>query len=261
MASEFSRTLSLLRQERGVSQRTAAGDLGISQALLSHYENGIREPGLAFVVKACEYYHVSADFILGRTLARDGSMLTHEEILDAAEMRKLDPYVDGWILYSHGYFRRPDHLAYVADALARGKTVWHYTCGESGRAPIYETYRLHPWFGARHGLTGNQFYIFQTMTGGYGPADFKTAASAGIAYRSFESTMPSLRYMSMRRGVEDLKYLDLLERVAGDRPEVKAFLAEAPVRVVETERHDRTAPDRMREKAAELILTYGKTQK
>ena len=44
MASEFSRTLSLLRQERGVSQRTAAKDLGISQALLSHYENGIREP-------------------------------------------------------------------------------------------------------------------------------------------------------------------------------------------------------------------------
>ena len=85
MASEFSRTLSLLRQERGVSQRTAAGDLGISQALLSHYENGIREPGLAFVVRACDYYHVSADFILGRTLSRDGSMLTTEEILSASE--------------------------------------------------------------------------------------------------------------------------------------------------------------------------------
>ena len=85
MATEFSRTLSLLRQERGVSQRTAAGDLGISQALLSHYENGIREPGLAFVVKACDYYHVSADFILGRTLSREGSMLTSEEILNAAD--------------------------------------------------------------------------------------------------------------------------------------------------------------------------------
>ena len=83
--SEFSRTLSLLRQERGVSQRTAAGDLGISQALLSHYENGIREPGLSFVVKACDYYHVSADFILGRTLSRDGSMLSSEEVLGAAE--------------------------------------------------------------------------------------------------------------------------------------------------------------------------------
>ena len=83
--SELSRTLSLLRQERGVSQRTAASDLGISQALLSHYENGIREPGLSFVVKACDYYHVSADFILGRTLSRDGSMLTSEEVLGAAE--------------------------------------------------------------------------------------------------------------------------------------------------------------------------------
>ena len=83
--SEFTRTLSLLRQERGVSQRTAAGDLGISQALLSHYENGIREPGLAFVVKACDYYHVSADFMLGRTLSRDGSMLSSEEVLGAAE--------------------------------------------------------------------------------------------------------------------------------------------------------------------------------
>ena len=83
--TEFSRTLSLLRQERGVSQRTAAKDLGISQALLSHYENGIREPGLGFVVKACDYYNVSADFILGRTLSREGSMLTSEEVLNAAE--------------------------------------------------------------------------------------------------------------------------------------------------------------------------------
>ena len=31
MKSEFSRTLSLLRQEKGVSQRTAAQALGISQ--------------------------------------------------------------------------------------------------------------------------------------------------------------------------------------------------------------------------------------
>ena len=61
MATDFSRTLSLLRQEKGVSQRKAAAELGISQALLSHYENGIREPGLAFVTRVCDYYHVSAD--------------------------------------------------------------------------------------------------------------------------------------------------------------------------------------------------------
>lgn len=85
MNAEFSRTLSLLRQERGVSQRTAAADLHISQALLSHYENGIREPGLAFVVRACEYYHVSADFLLGRTLSREGGVLTEQDILNMAD--------------------------------------------------------------------------------------------------------------------------------------------------------------------------------
>ena len=82
MNAEFSRTLSLLRQEKGVSQRTAATALGISQALLSHYENGIREPGLAFVVKACDYYGVSADYLLGRTLTRDGTTIAPEELYD-----------------------------------------------------------------------------------------------------------------------------------------------------------------------------------
>ena len=85
MNAEFSRTLSLLRQEKGVSQRTAATALGISQALLSHYENGIREPGLSFVVKACDYYGVSADFLLGRTLSRDGTTIAPEELYDISD--------------------------------------------------------------------------------------------------------------------------------------------------------------------------------
>ena len=73
MSSDFSRSLSLLRQEKGISQRTAAKDLGISQALLSHYENGVREPGLCFVCRACDYYGVSADYMLGRTDRREGA--------------------------------------------------------------------------------------------------------------------------------------------------------------------------------------------
>ena len=84
MATDFSRTLSLLRQETGVSQRKAAAALGVSQALLSHYENGIREPGLAFVSRVCDYYHVSADFLLGRSASRDGSMIDSEELYDGS---------------------------------------------------------------------------------------------------------------------------------------------------------------------------------
>lgn len=88
MNADFSRVLSLLRQEKGISQRKAAAALGVSQALLSHYENGIREPGLQFVAKVCDYYHVSADYLLGRTHSRDGAIIEAQELADASEARE-----------------------------------------------------------------------------------------------------------------------------------------------------------------------------
>ena len=73
MERTFPATLSALRREKNISQRQAAADLQISQALLSHYENGAREPGLGFVCKACDYYGVSADYLLCRTEIPDPS--------------------------------------------------------------------------------------------------------------------------------------------------------------------------------------------
>ena len=67
MERNFSETLASLRKSRGISQRQAAAELGISQALLSHYENGAREPGLSFVCRACDYYSVTADYLLCRS--------------------------------------------------------------------------------------------------------------------------------------------------------------------------------------------------
>ena len=52
MERNFAAVMSELRHARGLSQRKVAADLKISQALLSHYENGAREPGLAFVCRA-----------------------------------------------------------------------------------------------------------------------------------------------------------------------------------------------------------------
>ncbi|WP_458862674.1 helix-turn-helix domain-containing protein [Acidaminobacterium chupaoyuni] len=82
MVNDFPRTLSLLRQEKKISQKNAACELGISQALLSHYENGVREPGLSFVVRAADFYGVSCDYLLGRTMSRDGASITVEELGD-----------------------------------------------------------------------------------------------------------------------------------------------------------------------------------
>ncbi|MGN0622085.1 MAG: helix-turn-helix domain-containing protein [Porcipelethomonas sp.] len=67
MNSDFPRIITLQRKERKISQKQAAADLGISQALLSHYEKGIRECGLDFLIKIADYYNVSCDYLLGRT--------------------------------------------------------------------------------------------------------------------------------------------------------------------------------------------------
>ena len=80
MKSEFSRVITLLRKEKNISQKQAAAELGISQALLSHYENGIRECGLGFLVKCAVFYGVSCDYLLGRSADRDGTTLSVDEI-------------------------------------------------------------------------------------------------------------------------------------------------------------------------------------
>ncbi len=65
MNCEFPKIISELRKSRGISQKQAAIDLGVSQALLSHYEKGIRECGLDFLIKISNYYEVSCDELLG----------------------------------------------------------------------------------------------------------------------------------------------------------------------------------------------------
>ena len=93
MTRGFSETMSELRRKKGASQRTAAADLGISQALLSHDENGAREPGLDFVCRACEYYGVSADYLLGRTDEPGGETAPRLHAL-AEELRALAARVE-----------------------------------------------------------------------------------------------------------------------------------------------------------------------
>ena len=80
--SDFPRVLTHLRKEAGISQKKAAEALGVSQALLSHYEKGIRECGLLFLVRAADFYGVSVDYLLGRSLEKNGSSILLEEVPD-----------------------------------------------------------------------------------------------------------------------------------------------------------------------------------
>lgn len=90
MNSDFPRIITLLRKERNISQKNAASDLGVSQALLSHYEKGIRECGLEFLVKAADYYGVSCDYLLGRSPDPAGKTISYNDIPEAEGNIKTD---------------------------------------------------------------------------------------------------------------------------------------------------------------------------
>ena len=66
--------------------------MGVSQALLSHYEKGIRECGLDFVVRSADYYHVSCDYLLGRTPDKTGAVIAINEIPDNDPSAKDNQY-------------------------------------------------------------------------------------------------------------------------------------------------------------------------
>lgn len=89
MNTDFPRILSLLRKERRLSQKQAAADLGVAQALLSHYEKGKRECGLEFLVKAADYYNVSTDYLLGRSPVGSGAVSVPEAPGEDGKARNL----------------------------------------------------------------------------------------------------------------------------------------------------------------------------
>ena len=63
----FNTILQALRAEKGVSQATIAGYLGITKQAYSLYELGKRNPDNEMLYKISEYFDVSLDYLLGKS--------------------------------------------------------------------------------------------------------------------------------------------------------------------------------------------------
>ena len=89
MSTSVSTRLVSLRKEKNLSQKEAAIELGVSQALLSHYEKGIRECGLDFLCRASAFYDVSTDYLLGLTENKmmSDALFVEDELPQDSEMR------------------------------------------------------------------------------------------------------------------------------------------------------------------------------
>lgn len=64
---QFNERLKELRAEKKVMQKDVAEYLGLTQKAYCFYELGKREPSITSLIKLCDYYNVSADYLLGRT--------------------------------------------------------------------------------------------------------------------------------------------------------------------------------------------------
>lgn len=132
----FPRRLTEQRKYKKLSQKQAAKDLGISQALLSHYEKGVRECGLSFVVKAANYYGVSCDYLLGNS----NSTIQIEEdthIIDIPEDKEMSPdtIVRAAIAISTKMSKDPSLMRYLLQVYGLGTYFVLYGGIKSGALP------------------------------------------------------------------------------------------------------------------------------
>jgi len=56
-----------LRQDRGLTQKELGDILCVSSGTISTYENGVHLPDVDKVIALANYFHVTTDYLLGRT--------------------------------------------------------------------------------------------------------------------------------------------------------------------------------------------------
>lgn len=56
-----------IREDHNLTQEDVAKVLGIKQQAYSRYETGENEIPIRYLLVLCDYYQVSADYLLGRT--------------------------------------------------------------------------------------------------------------------------------------------------------------------------------------------------
>ncbi len=56
-----------LRQDNGITQKELGKILCVTSGTISNYENGIHSPDVETLIALADYFHVSTDYLLGRT--------------------------------------------------------------------------------------------------------------------------------------------------------------------------------------------------
>jgi transcriptional regulator with XRE-family HTH domain len=68
--SELSKKLRLLRNEKGITQEELGKLFDLAKQSISGYETGDNDPPIDTLVKLADFYNVSLDWLLGKTIVR-----------------------------------------------------------------------------------------------------------------------------------------------------------------------------------------------
>ena len=63
---EYSERIKNLRKSRHLTQDELAKKLDVTKQTISQYERGVRRPDVATIDALCDFFNVSADYLLGR---------------------------------------------------------------------------------------------------------------------------------------------------------------------------------------------------
>lgn len=79
--------LILLREKYNFSKSDVARQIGVTPALISAYENQERKPSLDKLAALADIFHVSTDYILGRTAKIDDVIMVSMEGLSDRQIK------------------------------------------------------------------------------------------------------------------------------------------------------------------------------
>ncbi len=87
-----------LREQNKKSREEIAQELNISLAAYAHYENNFRQPPIENLIKLADYYNVSLDFLVGRSVKKVNDVLDIIDIngikLKTGDIKKIKEIID-----------------------------------------------------------------------------------------------------------------------------------------------------------------------
>lgn len=84
--------LKLIRAEAKMKQKEFAAQFGIAPTTYSGYESGRHEPTLDFLIKIADKYELSLDYVVGRSLEKEGLMM--DEFSDMLHTEIIEPMTE-----------------------------------------------------------------------------------------------------------------------------------------------------------------------